>query len=76
MGTIVAKTSQPRKRISRLREQTDILVRGVKKLGGDAWLAWDHAIGRGMTFGTQCFDWITIFDTVREIAAARTDDIR
>ena len=94
MGTIVAKTSQPRKRknlISKLREQTDILVRGVKEeLGGDdeipleqvlerAWLAWDHAISKGMTFGAQSFCWITlhaIFDTAREIAAARTDDAR
>ncbi len=64
MGTIVAKTSQPRKRknlISKLREQTDILVRGVKEeLGGDdgmpleevlncAWLAWDHALRKGTT---------------------------
>lgn len=94
MGTIVAKTSQPRKRkkmISQLREQTDILVRGVKEeLGGDdgmpleevlerAWLAWDHALSKGMTFGAQSFGWITmhtIFDTAREIAAARMNDAR
>ncbi|KAK2461790.1 hypothetical protein APHAL10511_006253 [Amanita phalloides] len=94
MGTIVAKTSQPRKRkdlTSKLREQTDILVRGVKEeLGGDdetpleevlerAWLAWDHAVSKGMSFGAQSFGWIAlhgIFDTARQIEAARMDEAR
>jgi len=94
MGTIVAKTSQQRRRknlISKLREQTDILVRGVKEeLGGDdgmpleevlkrAWLAWDHTLKKGTTFGAQSFGWITlhtIFDTVRQIEDARMEDAR
>ena len=94
MGTIVAKTSQPRRRknlISKLREQTDILVRGVKEeLGGDdgmppeevlrrAYLAWDHALQKGTMFGAQTFGWITlhiIFDTVRQIEDARMEDAR
>lgn len=94
MGTIVAKTSQPRRRknlISKLREQTDILVRGVKEeLGGDddtpleevlerAWLAWEHALLKGMTFGAQSFGWIAlhiIFDTVKQIEGVRFEDAR
>ncbi|KAL1748886.1 RNA dependent RNA polymerase-domain-containing protein [Schizophyllum fasciatum] len=58
MGTIVQKTSQPRKRkdqMAKLREQTDFLVRGIREeMAGDdddipevplhrAWLAWQLA---------------------------------
>ena len=94
MGTITAKTSQPRKRMdltSRLREQTDVLVRGVKEeLDGNddtppeevlerAWLAWDHAISKGITFGAQSFSWIAlhcIFEAAREFYDARRENSR
>ncbi|KAF8633988.1 hypothetical protein AX15_001164 [Amanita polypyramis BW_CC] len=94
MGTIVAKTSQPRRRkelMSKLREQTDILVRGVREeLSGDydtaleevlewAWLAWDHALSEGAVFGAQTFGWIAlhlIFETTRQIDADRKESGR
>ncbi|KAJ7042548.1 RNA-directed RNA polymerase 2 [Mycena alexandri] len=50
VGTIVAKTSQPRKRqdlIASLREKSDILVRGVKEeLLGDDDVSWDECLQR------------------------------
>lgn len=94
MGTIVAKTSQPRKRkdlISRLREQTDVLVRGVKEeLNGDedtppeeaierSSLAWEFALKKGTTFGAQSFSWLalqSVFEAVRDAEAARKEDAR
>jgi len=94
IGTIVAKTSQPRKRkdlISRLREQTDVLIRGVKEeLDGDddtpleeilerAWIAWGYAISKGAAFGAQSFSWIAlhgIFEAVREIDTAVKKEAR
>jgi len=93
MGTITSKTSQPRKRkdlTSRLREQTDVLVRGVKEeLDGDddtppeevlerAWLAWIHAISKGIAFGAQSFSWIAlhcIFEAARELYDARGEHV-
>ncbi|KAJ7139818.1 RNA dependent RNA polymerase-domain-containing protein [Mycena epipterygia] len=75
VGTIVAKSSQPRKRtdlIAGLREKTDFLVRGVKEelMGDDnvtskeclrrAWLSFELAIGEGKSFGAQSFIWIAL----------------
>ncbi|KAF6766302.1 RNA-directed RNA polymerase 2 [Ephemerocybe angulata] len=85
IGTIVEKTSQPRRRtdmISRLRESTDILVRGIREqIEGDeddteeevlerAWFAWQVALGKGRRFGAQSFGWVTlgaIFEAIRKI---------
>ncbi|KAJ7130056.1 RNA-directed RNA polymerase 2, partial [Mycena crocata] len=75
VGTIVAKSSQPRKRqelIASLREKSEILVRGVREelMGDDdvtweeclerAWLALELAIGMRKTFGAQSFLWLTL----------------
>ncbi|KAJ7225794.1 RNA-directed RNA polymerase 2 [Mycena pura] len=50
VGTIIAKSSQPRKRtelIASLREKTDLLVRGVKEeLMGDDDVSWDECLER------------------------------
>ncbi|KAF8640510.1 hypothetical protein AX17_000172 [Amanita inopinata Kibby_2008] len=91
-GTIIAKTSQLRKRkdlISRLREQTDLLVRGVREeLAGNedmsleevlerAWIAWDYALSKTMAFGAHSFTWVSlgsIFETVRQIDNMRVED--
>lgn len=85
IGTIVEKTSQPRRRkdmISRLRESTDILVRGMREVleGGEhdteedylqrAWFAWQVALERGREFGAQSFGWVAlgaIFEAIRKI---------
>ena len=85
VGTIVQKTSQQRKRkhmISRLREQTDILVRGVREeLAGDedtpsraflerAWLAWQLSILERKSFGGESFGWVALgamFEAIKEI---------
>ncbi|KAJ7783448.1 RNA-directed RNA polymerase 2, partial [Mycena maculata] len=75
VGTIISKTSQPRKRqdmIASLREKSDHLVRGVKEelMGDDevswkeclrrAWLAFELAIGSREAFGAQSFMWIAV----------------
>lgn len=77
VGTIIQKSSQPRKRkdmTSKLREQTDFLVRGVREeLEGDddtpeeeilqrAWLAWRLANqgSKTNTFGAQSFGWLAL----------------
>jgi hypothetical protein len=77
IGTVVQKSSQPRKRkqaISKLREGTDTLVRGIRDdLAGDdsvsaerglrrAWVAWKFAIAQGnsRTFGVKSFAWIAL----------------
>lgn len=85
IGTIVQKTSQPRRRtdmISRLRETTDILVRGMREtLEGEegeteedylqrAWYAWQVALEKGREFGAQSFGWVAlggIFEAIRKI---------
>ncbi|KAL0580309.1 hypothetical protein V5O48_001726 [Marasmius crinis-equi] len=86
IGTIAQKTSQNRQRkelMSKLREQTDILVRGVRDEfeGGDevpaedslahAWLAWKLALKeRNKTVGARSFGWVAlgaIFDAVKKI---------
>ncbi|KAF7339912.1 RNA-dependent RNA polymerase [Mycena venus] len=50
VGTIVAKTSQPRKRtdlIASLREKSDLLVRSVKdELAGDDEVSWEECLQR------------------------------
>ncbi|KAF9015323.1 RNA-directed RNA polymerase 2 [Cyathus striatus] len=77
VGTILQKTSQPRKRkdtMSKLREQTDILVRGIRQeLAGDpgetpkaflqrSWLAWELATvkKRSKEFGAESFAWVSL----------------
>ena len=85
VGTIVQKTSQQRIRkdmMSKLREQTDILVRGVREeLAGDedthpraflerAWLAWQLSILKRKSFGGKSFGWVAlgaIFEAIKEI---------
>jgi RNA-dependent RNA polymerase len=93
VGTIVQKSSQPRKRkdmMSKLREQTDILVRGVREeLAGDdtmtpregleqAWLAWQLSILEHESFGGQSFGWIAlgaIFEVIKEIEESESRSI-
>jgi RNA-dependent RNA polymerase len=77
MGTIVAKSSQPRRRkelMSKLREQTEHLVRGIREqLAGDedstqeqrlnrAWFAWKLSIAKRKRghFGAHSFGWIAL----------------
>jgi RNA-dependent RNA polymerase len=77
VGTIIAKTSQPRRRkelMSKLREQTDHLVRGIREqLAGDedstqeqrlnrAWFAWELSIAerKHKRFGAHSFGWIAL----------------
>lgn len=74
VGTIVQKSSQPRKRkdvMSSLRESTDVLVRAIREeLSGDddsdekslerAWMAWLLSRKKGKTFGAQTFGWIAL----------------
>ncbi|KAJ7919129.1 hypothetical protein B0H13DRAFT_1990520, partial [Mycena leptocephala] len=74
VGTIIAKSSQPRKRmdlIASLREKSDFLVRSVKEeLLGDDDLAIELANGEHKTFGAQSFIWISlgaIFDALKEL---------
>jgi RNA-dependent RNA polymerase len=84
-GTIAQKTSQPRKRkdaMAKLREQTDILVRGVREeLAGDgdtplevllkrAWVAWKLSVLEREVFGGQSFGWVAlgaIFELIKDI---------
>ena len=85
IGTIAQKSSQPRKRkdmMSKLREQTDILVRGIREeLAGDeemtayqalesGWLAWKLSLSERKSFGGESFGWValgTIFESIKEI---------
>ncbi|KAF8167941.1 RNA-directed RNA polymerase 2 [Crassisporium funariophilum] len=85
IGTIVQKTSQSRKRtdmMSKLRENTDLLVRAIREeLAGDdevsdekslerAWLAWELSVAQDKTFGAQSFGWVAlgaIFEAVKQI---------
>jgi hypothetical protein len=75
IGTVAQKTSQPRKRkqlISKVREDTNILVRGIREdlVGNDsvnaeqnlqrAWTAWKFAVSQGKTFGARSFAWIAL----------------
>jgi RNA-dependent RNA polymerase len=74
IGTIVQKSSQPRKRkdmMSSLRESTDVLVRAIREeLSGDddplekslerAWIAWQLSCAAGKDFGAQSFGWVAL----------------
>lgn len=85
VGTIIQKSSQPRRRkdlTSKLREQTDILVRGIREeLAGNsdtpredflerAWLAWKLSRAKRGVFGGESFGWLAlgaIFEAIKEI---------
>lgn len=85
VGTIVAKCSQPRKRkdlMSRLREQTGLLVGGIREdIMGDeeqpledaltcAFVAWELSNIEQNTFGAQSFGWVAlgvIFEAIKDI---------
>ncbi|OBZ79741.1 putative RNA-dependent RNA polymerase 1 [Grifola frondosa] len=85
IGTIVAKCSQPRKRkdlMSRMREQTANLVKGVRtQIEGDeeqtseyalrrAWIAFRLGSFEREYFGARSFTWIAlagVFDAIKEI---------
>ncbi|KAF8912826.1 RNA-directed RNA polymerase 2 [Gymnopilus junonius] len=75
IGTIIQKSSQPRKRkdmMAALRSSTDILVRGIREqLRGEdsegpyedlqrAWLAWQLALAHKNDFGAQSFGWVAL----------------
>ncbi|KAK0246074.1 RNA-directed RNA polymerase 2 [Armillaria nabsnona] len=94
IGAITQKTSQPRKRkdlTAKLREQTDLLVRGVREeLGGDedvpleealqrGWLAWELSLTEQKSFGAQSFGLValgSIFESIREIEERVKEDLR
>lgn len=94
VGTIVARSSQPRKRkdnMSKMREQTDILVRGIREeLAGDddttfeeclerAWLAWKLSIAQQKSFGAKSFGWVAlgaIFEASKQIEDERREGSR
>jgi RNA-dependent RNA polymerase len=91
IGTIVAKSSQPRRRkdlMSKLREQTDLLVRGMREdLTGDegtpldewlerAWVAWKVSLVHRKLFGARSFGWVSlggIFEAIKAIKALDDD---
>ena len=75
VGTIVEKTSIPRKRkdkMAKLRESTDNLVRGVREalISSDeeefeaglrrSWIAWRLALKEGDSFGAKSFGWVAL----------------
>ncbi|KAG6878423.1 hypothetical protein C0993_007024 [Termitomyces sp. T159_Od127] len=94
VGTIVQKTSQPRLRqdmTAKLREQTDILVRGIREelAGGDdeepdeyltrAWAAWKLSILKRSSFGGESFGWIcigAISDAIKGIEEITLEGLR
>ncbi|KAG6882754.1 hypothetical protein C0992_010750, partial [Termitomyces sp. T32_za158] len=95
VGTIVQKTSQPRLRqdmTAKLREQTDILVRGIREeLAGDdddeepeeylqrAWASWKLSILERSSFGGESFGWIgigAVFDAIKVIEEIRLEEMR
>lgn len=86
IGTIIQKSSQPRKRkdlMSKLREQTDVLIRGIREEWSPedddtpledclekVWLAWNLSLSKGKVFGAQSFGWVAlgaIFEVIRQI---------
>lgn len=88
VGTIAQKSSQPRKRkdmMAKLREKTDILVRGIREGLGEgvsttylerAWMAWELSVTRRKDFGAQSFGWVAlgaIFDAIRELKESDDD---
>lgn len=91
IGTIVAKTSQPRKRrdmMSRLREQTASLVKAVRAeiSGADgtpaetslerAWVAYKVALIQGDYFGARSFAWIALGEVFDAIRDIEEEDRR
>jgi len=75
IGTIVAKSPQPRKRkdlMAKLREQTTLLITGIREdLMGDedlpledglmrAWVAWKLSAVEDDVFGAKSFGWIAL----------------
>lgn len=90
VGTIAQKSSQPRKRkdmMAKLREQTDVLVRGIREGLGEcvsttylerAWMAWELSVTQTQRkeFGAQSFGWVAlgvIFDAIRELKESDDD---
>jgi RNA-dependent RNA polymerase len=91
IGTIVAKSSQPRRRkdlMSKMREQTDLLVRGIREeLAGEegsshedalgrAWVCWKFSVAYHKRFGAKSFGWIAlgaIFEAIKAIEDAERD---
>lgn len=85
IGTIVAKCTQPRMRrdtMSKLREQTDILVQSIiqQLVGQDgnydessmerAWIAFRIAGMEGLYFGSKSFAWIALwvaFEAIKKV---------
>lgn len=89
IGTIIQKSSQPRKRadaMATLRESTDLLVRGIREyLSGDedtdhfehlyrAWLGLKLAFAHKKTFGAQSFAWITLGAVFEAIREIEDDE--
>jgi RNA-dependent RNA polymerase len=75
VGTIIEKTSQPRKRkeqMAKLRERTDFIVRDVREslAAADeeeletalrrAWIAWKLALREEKAFGAKSFGWAAL----------------
>ena len=75
VGTIIEKTSQPRKRketMAKLREHTDYLVKDIRtELAADeeepreaaltrAWLAWQLSSREHDLFGAKSFGWVAL----------------
>lgn len=91
IGTIVAKTSQPRKRkdtMSRLREQTGNLVKAVRAeiSGADgtpsetslerAWVAYKVALIQRDYFGARSFAWVALGEIFDAIRDIEEEDRR
>ncbi|TFK30601.1 RNA-directed RNA polymerase 2 [Coprinopsis marcescibilis] len=92
MGTIGQQTSQPRKRkdmMSKLREATDSLVKGIREIleGGRhdteedyltrSWFAWLVSLDKGSEFGAQSFAWLTlgaVFEAIKQIEEREDKD--
>ncbi|KZT74711.1 RdRP-domain-containing protein [Daedalea quercina L-15889] len=89
IGTIVAKTSQPRKRkdmMSRLREQTSSLVKAVRaEISGPdgtpsetslerAWVAYKVALIQGDYFGARSFAWVALGEIFDAIRDIEEED--
>lgn len=88
IGTILAKTSQPRRRevkISAMREITSLLVkRTLEELKGDpeesindwanrAWMAWKISVMKQRTFGAKCFGFVALHVLFDVLNALDTD---
>jgi RNA-dependent RNA polymerase len=91
IGTIVAKSSQPRHRrnvMAKLRETTEHLVHGIRgELDGHddisheeqlglAWEAWKLSIWSRERFGAKSFGWIALGQIFEAINAIEETDLR